>query len=132
MPEGTYLQGTLVPSPADAIPAGDALAHDFFNVVHAVLNNVAVFRNENELDHAHGIVERFENHYLTTSRRNVITEDDQAPKEDVTQRVAPQPGGAVVPVAGPAIDYNKLAAALVAAQRRAQDGPAELGEGTPE
>jgi hypothetical protein len=61
---------------------------------------------------------------------HVTTDADVAKREDVTQRKAPA-GGAPPPVAGPPLDYNRLAAALLAAQQANQSPPAPAGgEGT--
>lgn len=129
---GPYLQGTLVPSPADTIPARDVRAHAFFNVLRNVVQAVGAFSNEEALDGALKSLADFEKDFLQTSLRHVTQEHDPAPKEDVRLRVPPQVGYSVVPAAGPGIDYNKLAAAIVAMQQQANQPPPPDEEGPTE
>lgn len=124
---GHYLQGTLVPSAADTIPAADVKTHAFFNILRDVVGGLHVYPSEGALDSALNAITEFERTLLSGPIHRVVQETDLAPKEDVTKRIPPQVGMNVAPVAGPAIDYNKLAAAIVAMQRAAADSEDQRG-----
>lgn len=119
-PQGPYVQGTIVPDPSQhVIPAGDVKAHGFFNVIRDLLTASNLYHSEGSLTAAIEAVTAFEKHILSGDHRSVIQEHDVAPKEDVSQRVAPQVGTAVaVPSSGAGLDYNRLAAAIVALQQQ--------------
>jgi hypothetical protein len=132
------LTGVIVPGPPNEsgrpVPAEDLMAHQFFNVLRHVVRFVP-FINEDELHSALGVVDEFEKRTLSVPVSHVINSDDVAKREDVRKRVAPQVGTAVVP-AGPPLDYNLLAAALLQAQReqaeQSQPNPPQYGgEGNP-
>lgn len=134
VPSGGYLQGTIVPGPpgpsGHPASAADLAAHEFFNVLRHVVRHVPHL-NEDALDTALRVVDDYESRSLDGPIQHVIAETDHAKREDVSKRVAPQTGTALAPVAGPALDYNKLAAALLAAQAQAQQDAANSGEGNP-
>jgi hypothetical protein len=123
------LTGTIVAGPPNenglAVPAEDLAAHAFFNVLRHVVRYVP-FVNEDELHAALGVVDAFEKRTLSVPPSHVTNDSDVAKREDVSQRRAPQVGTALAPVAGPPLDYNRLAAALLEAQRQqAQQSPPE-------
>lgn len=128
------LSGTVVPQSDVA----DEHAHKFFNVVRNLLHSSHAFHSESDLDEALNSVNAFERHFLAGPLSRQVSEDDRAPKEDVTQRVPPPTGAVVVPPsAGPAIDYNKLAAAMFELQQQHQQqqqqaAPPVQQEGTSE
>lgn len=90
-------------------------AHDFFNVIKDVIHRASVFHDEDDLKKAMNAVDVFEKRFLKNDHQHVTSEDDRAPHEDVSQRIPPQTGAVTVPAGAPAIDYNKLAQALMAA-----------------
>jgi|HubBroStandDraft_6_1064221.scaffolds.fasta_scaffold823191_2 hypothetical protein len=130
------ITGRIVSGPPNEnglpVPAEDMAAHQFFNVLRHVVRFVP-FINEDELHAALGVVDAFEKRTLSVPVEHVITNEDVAKREDVTQRRAPQVGTALAPVAGPPLDYNRLAAALLEAQRQQaqQNPPPYGGEGNP-
>src|SRR5215469_8102803 len=106
-------------TPTQVVSAQANLAHQFFNVVRHLIEHAGAYRNEStQTDHL-AVVQRYENALTSPAeRRQLLSEDDRAPREDVTQRT-PFPGSGGVPAVAPAaaaIDYNKLAAAIVAQQ----------------
>lgn len=92
-----------------------------------MVRSAKVYVDEGSVDTAITAVDEFEKHILTGGHSSVVTEEDPAPKEDVSQRRAPQTGTAVVPASGPALDYNRLAAAILQMQQHQVDDepPAE-------
>lgn len=131
-PEGPYVQGTIVPDPSQhVIAAGDIKAHGFFNVIRDLLTASNLYHNEGALGAAIEAVTAFEKHILEGSHRSVIQEHDVAPKEDVSQRVAPQVGTAVAVPSSTGLDYNRLAAAIVALQQQQAAEHTSNEEGPP-
>jgi hypothetical protein len=129
VPDREPLTGQIVAGPpgpsGQPVPAEDLAAHAFFNVLRHVVRYVP-FINEDELHAALGVVDAFEKRTLSVSVSHVVSDTDVAKREDVSQRRAPQVGTALAPVAGPPLDYNRLAAALLEAQRQqAQQNPPE-------
>jgi hypothetical protein len=75
------------------------------------------FATENLQDAAMTAVDKWVSAHATASELSaVLTGDERAAKEDVTQRIPP--GGPMARPAGPTIDYRLLAEAIVAAQER--------------
>lgn len=96
-------------------------AHAFCNVVRDLVFRSPVYHTESDRHAALDAVDAFERRMVPSQdRQHVLSEDDPAPREDVSQRVPPRVGAMPVPV-GPAIDYAALAKALVAAQQAAQE-----------
>lgn len=114
------IQGQVVQArqPDAVLDPISTAAHDFGNVAKALVTRSGAFHNESELQKAHSAIDSFVK-FITPQkdRTHVITEDDQAPVEDVSRRIPPNSTGQAVVHAGPQIDYNKLAAALIAAQQ---------------
>jgi hypothetical protein len=93
-------------------------AHDFFNVMRDIVHRTT-YHHESEKNAALDAVDAFESRFVPVQdRKYVQLETDYAGREDVSQRTPPQVGTLPVP-AGPAIDYNRLAAAIVAMQQQA-------------
>lgn len=88
-------------------------------VLKTIIHNSRTYVSENDVDKAVSAVEKFVGAFTTNSDLKALaTGEERAAKEDVTQRVAP---GGVSPSLIPAgIDYDKLAAALLAAQAQQQ------------
>jgi hypothetical protein len=107
------IQGTVVPAPHVSAPHSYA-ARDFFETIRDLIHR-AGFHNESEVQSAISAVDGYEKHVIGGDLPHVASETDRAPVEDVTLRVPLQPG---LPAVAPAqaIDYARLAAAIVAAQ----------------
>lgn len=108
----TVIPGEVI-TPAAVVGPQAFPTHAFLNVVRDLIHG-HVYHNEEDLKAALETVNVYEKRLLQSDHQHVLSEDDPAPHEDVTQRIPPRGAAPVVP-AGPAIDYNKLAAALMAA-----------------
>lgn len=115
------VQGELV-TPAAVLDPKSMPVHNFAEVLRKVLTKLpGVFTHENELHAALNAVDAFERVFLPQQDRpHVAQETDMAAREDVTKRKPPITGAAPVPAAGPAIDYNALAKAILTAQQQMQ------------
>lgn len=102
-------------------------AHAFLNTLRSVISRSGAFHGEDELRSALSSVDNYEKAILKNDHKHVLTEDDHAPYEDVSLRIPPRTGNAPVPIGAPAIDYNRLAAALMAAGfgKQAEEGNTE-------
>lgn len=111
-------------SPSGYIKPQSVAVAKFAQVMRDILGVVQVYHNEADLDQAHRtITEYIKQMTDPADRSRLVSEGDQAPKEDVSERVPPtNRGPATAPAGFGPIDYNKLAAALVAAQQ-AQAAP---------
>jgi hypothetical protein len=120
---GQVLQGQAV-TPTVAVSPLAAATHDFCNLMRAIVSKGTLFRSENEAEDALTVIAAYEKAIAGRESRTLLTEDDPAPHEDVTQRK-----GAVqqsfIPTAD-RIDYAKLASAIVAAQAAQQAEIAQL------
>lgn len=121
------LSGEVI-DPTRVTSAQDNLGHQFLQVVrHLVLHSGAYHTEAEQTDHLQ-ILNRYES-ATNPAAQHLVSETDHAPREDVSERVPPRVGGAVVPQAAPqAIDYNMLARAIVAVQNEqaaASDTPAK-------
>jgi hypothetical protein len=118
-------------SPSRVISAQDTTGHDFFNVVRHLIRFSGAYRKEaDQTDHL-AAVSRFEANLAGRELRSLLSEEDVAPREDVSQRVPPAGQNVtVVPASVPAIDYGQLAAAILAAQKEqaAQAQASEEGQ----
>lgn len=115
------VQGVVLrPGTNDLINPESTATHRFLTVIEDLVRGHAYHSEQQKLD-ALSAVDAFRRHAVDSAdRHRVVTEDDAAPVEDVRLRVAPGGAPAVVPAGAPAIDYNALAAALIAAQKAAQ------------
>jgi hypothetical protein len=113
------LQGSVEPvQPTRMAAASASPAHQFLNVVRDLVAK-AGYHNENEVLAAHRAIDAYERQVISASDlRQVASDNDRAPYEDVSRRPAPSMAlpAAVLPAG---IDYDKLAAALMAAQQQA-------------
>lgn len=110
-----------VVQPAAIVKPHVTATHNFFNLLRDMVTHSAFYKTEEEIRQAIGTVTAYEKHLLNPAERaQAVTEDDRAPMEDVSQRVAPSSTAAVVPAGTPAIDYAQLAQAIIAAQAAAQ------------
>jgi hypothetical protein len=116
-----YLGQVVEPS-ATAGP-GPAAAHGLGTVLLDLVYRSGSYHSESDQDAAADAVHKWVNSQVSASEKRALNTDaTRAPKEDVSLRVPP--GGYVpaVVTATPAIDYDKLAQALV----RAGVKPSEL------
>lgn len=121
------LSGEVV-DPTHVTSAQDNLGHQFLNVIrHLVLHSGAYHTEAEQSEHL-ATLTRYEGATVGDAQ-HLRSEDDHAPREDVSQRTPPQTGTAVVPQATPAaIDYQALARAIVAVQQEqasTTDSPAK-------
>lgn len=133
----TPVSGQVVSAPIDPthVSAPHSFsAHDFFNVLRTVVKNTNAFVNESDKLAALNVIQDYESHIVPPSDQNVVvSEDDAAPVEDVSQRTPPMVGIPAPAAAAPAIDYNQLARALVQAQAEQHaTADASTTEATPE
>lgn len=105
--------------------------HNLCNVLRHLVHNSSAYHTEGAQDEALRHIAQFEKH---ASGRNYTTEWDRAAKEDVSLRRAPQTGLNVPAAPPPAqLDYDRLAAAILAAQRQAsQDNNTTPAEEVPQ
>lgn len=108
----TVIPGEVV-TPAAVVGPQAFPTHNFLNVIRDLVSG-RVYHNEDDLKAALDTVNVYEKRLLSSDHQHVLSEFDAAPHEDVSQRIPPR-GAPIVPAAAPAIDYNKLAAALMAA-----------------
>jgi len=91
-------------------------ARDFFNTLRDLMHRVT-YHDESQREAALSTVDQYEKHVIGASDlRQLVSETDRAPVEDVSKRV---PASGNLPQTAPAqnIDYARLAAAIVAAQQ---------------
>lgn len=99
------------PSPGAVFRLGELLK----TIVH---QSVGVFKNENDLLAALTTVDDFVHAFVPGSAMAALaTGDEQAAREDVSQRVAPTMSNPAT--AYPGLDYGRLARAILAAQQEA-------------
>jgi hypothetical protein len=100
-------------------------AHKFFALVHDLVERAQFHTEQQKLD-AHSTIDGYERQVIAAGDlRQVTSDNDRAPYEDVRQRVAP--GGVLPSAVLPAgIDYDQLAAAMhrIAAANAAQQAAA--------
>jgi hypothetical protein len=119
-----------VVQPSAMISGKDEALHSFAGVIRDLVLRGGAYHTENDQDAALNSVSKYVAASLAPSVMAALNNEHPgaAAKEDVTQRVPPS--GifiAPVPVNNQPIDYNKLAAAIVAAQA-AQAMPADSEE----
>lgn len=97
-------------------------AHKFFNVIRDIVH-MSGYHTEGQLLEALNAISAYEKQLVTASDlRQVSTDNDRAAVEDVTQRKAPNAVGPQPLQTAAPIDYNQLAAALLAAQAAQSQG----------
>lgn len=116
-----------VVQPTKISSAQDNLGHQFVGVIRHLILHSGAYHNETDQTEHLATLARYEN---AVHGGALLSEDDHAPREDVSERVPPRGQGvAVVPQAAPAaIDYEQLARAIVAVQNQqaaASDPPAK-------
>lgn len=95
-------------------------------VLKTVIHNSRAFASENDVDAAISAVDSFVGAFIPGGEMAaLLTDGVRAAKEDVSQRVAP--GMTRQVVGGPVLDYQLLAQAILAEQKRLQ-----LGDGNTE
>jgi hypothetical protein len=93
-------------------------------VLKTIIHNSRSFLSENDVDAAINVVDSFVGAFVPGGEIAALaTGAERAAKEDVSQRVAP--GMTQQVMGGPVLDYQKLAQAILAEQKRLQ-----LGDGS--
>ena len=123
MPPGAQVAPYNQGAPAPAVITPTAVASNRSSAVFqlgqmlkTVIHNSRVFANEADLDNAVNVVDKFVGAFVPGSELPaLLTGDERAAKEDVTQRVAPNTSAVVT---GPVLDYTKLAQAILNEQER--------------
>jgi hypothetical protein len=109
------IQGDVV-QPAAVVDPVSFAAHDFFGLIKELVHK-AGFHTEEQVLSAMRVVDAYEKRVVPAKdQRHVVSETDRAGVEDVSLRKGPQVGMTVA-AQGQPIDYARLAAAIVAAQR---------------
>ena len=117
----TVIQGEVI-TPSAVLDPKSMPAHNFAEVIRHLISRVpGVYKAEADMQTALDAVDAFERSFVPMQdRKHVVQETDMAGREDVSKRIPPRTGYAPVPAAGPAIDYNALAKAILAAQQQMQ------------
>jgi hypothetical protein len=118
VPPAQVIEPARVVTPTAVATGKSSAVHDMGQVLKHLISNSHYFPNENAVDEAMNTVDRFVNSFVPAQEFKALLDGtERAAKEDVTKRTPP---GGPMPVlqAAPAIDYDKLATALLAAQRR--------------
>lgn len=116
--EGAVVQGRVSPPPAIA-SAVQSANYKFAQVMKEIIvASPHAFQSENQQLEALAAVDSFLSALVPNSARRALADiPARAPVEDVSKRVPPAGAGYSLPYAGnAAIDYDKLAAAIVRAQ----------------
>jgi hypothetical protein len=116
------VQGSVIQPSAMAGPVASAI-FGLAQVLKDVIHNGRVYHSENDVLAALDSVDQFVHAFVKPSEEPaLVTGTERAPVEDVSLRTPPPGMTGMVP-AGPVIDYDKLAMALVRAQMAAQQPP---------
>ena len=124
VPRNTIPGQVVTPDVSAVIDPKSAGVHALVTVLHHLIQYSGAYHSESDQLEALDALRAFEKSQVTSAVRASLNELKPLPAEveDVTQRVPP---GAVAPqplIASGGIDYNKLAAAMIAAQAAAQQG----------
>lgn len=99
---------------AQAVPSA---AYGIAQVLKDLIHSSRAFHSENQVLEAYKAVDTFMKAFVPASALSALmTGDERASIEDVSKRIPPQGVAFSVPTNVPAIDYDKLAAAMVRAQ----------------
>lgn len=118
------ISGDVV-QPARVISPRTAAARALSAVLKTVVSASTAFRSESDVLDALSAIDKFAEAFADQPLSHAVQETDPAKTEDVSKRKPPAgsvPASPATPV--PVIDYNALAAAMIAAQK-AQSVPAE-------
>lgn len=114
-------------TPTNVASAKSAAVHNFGQVLHTMVKNSRAFHTENEEDNAHRVIDAFVGTHVNNGEKSaLLTGNEYAAKEDVTQRIPP--GGVAVQPAFAGLDYTALAKAILAEQQRQTQGEVTNGE----
>lgn len=113
------MQGTVVSSPPRVSSPSPGAVFRLGELLKTLLHqSVGVFKNENDLLRALTVVDDFVRAFVPGSAMAaLVTGDEQAAREDVSQRTPPTMSNPAT--AYPGLDYARLAQAILAAQREA-------------
>jgi hypothetical protein len=119
------VQGEVI-NPSATANAKESAHFSFAQVIKELIHAVpAAFPSENLQYQAVRVVDDYVKAHVSRSALPALADGNQrAPLEDVTQRIPPQGSGYIVPSSTPAIDYDRLAAAIVRQQLRLSEKPA--------
>jgi len=120
---GQVVQGEVIRPTAFASPKETAV-HDLGQVLIQLIHGAThAFTDENAKNAAITVVNKWAHAHVTASaRRALMTGEEIAPVEDVTQRIPPPQVTFGTPAnQGPGIDYKKLAAEIVRQQMAAAE-----------
>jgi hypothetical protein len=112
------VQGQVI-SPSAVANATQSAAFELGQVIKTlVAGSSHAFHSENEVLDAHRKIDTYVRAHVPVSARAALADGTQtAPVEDVSKRPAPAGAGYIMPSPNaPAIDYDRLAAAIVRAQ----------------
>lgn len=105
--------------PAAIASGNHSATHALGQVLMDLVHRAGVYTSETDLHAAEAVVSAWVKSVVPLSAvAALVTGDERAPKEDVTKRVPPGGLPAIPVTTAPAIDYDRLADALLAAQRR--------------
>lgn len=112
------VQGQVI-SPSAVANATQSAAFELGQVIKSLVNGSPhAFHSETDALAAHASIDRYVKAHVPVSARAALADGTQAaPFEDVSKRPAPASAGYLMPTPNaPAIDYDRLAAAIVRAQ----------------
>jgi hypothetical protein len=116
-----------VVEPTAYVDPKSVTVHSLADVLRTLVHrSVGAFHTEADQDKAMKAINDWERQQLNASSLRALLEENpgRAEKEDVSLRIPPN-NVAPTAVQGQPIDYNKLAAAIVAAQQAAMNPPVE-------
>jgi hypothetical protein len=117
-PNRTVVQGQVI-QPTAIVDATSEAIHGFLAVVRKLISASPAFHSEADQDAAYEAINTFARNQVSPSTLAQLLEEHSAPapKEDVTQRVAPQSGLPQPLMPSAPLDYDKLARAMLAIQQ---------------
>lgn len=126
---GNTVSGEVI-QPAQVQSAKASLGHDFFNVLRHIIKHGGAYHDQGTQSEHLNVVDRYEANQAGREARNLLTEDDPAPVRNPDFALVTS-GVPAPPPAAANLDYNKLAAAIVAVQQAQSEQaspPAEDGK----
>lgn len=110
--QGGEVSGMVLPP----LPSPDSRnIHEFSQLMHTIVG-MLTFKDEKDVHRAHSVIEALRATLMDSrDHARTIKGTDRAPVEDVSKRIAPS--ASVPAYAGPVIDYQQLAEAILRAQQ---------------
>lgn len=127
---GQVIQGAVLrPGTNQVIKPESTAAHAFFEVLKDIVRKGSFYHSEQQVHDAVAAIDNYRRHVVDPGdQKRVLREEDAGAVEDVRLRKPPAGQGGPAPVAGPAIDYAALAAAIVAQQQAQASQPGPLSQ----